>query len=117
MSVNPTSPPSSSTWRGIIPPMVTPLRDRDALDVAGLERLVEHLLAGGVHGIFILGSTGEGPSLSHRLRQELIQRTCRLVAGRAPVMVGITDPAFVESVNLARAAAEAGAQALVLSAP
>lgn len=40
--------------------MVTPLRDRDALDVAGLERLIEHILAGGVHGLFILGTTGEG---------------------------------------------------------
>ena len=57
--------------RGIIPPMVTPLADRDALDVAGLERLVEHILAGGVHGLFILGTMGEAPSLSHRLRHEL----------------------------------------------
>ena len=50
------------TLRGIVPPMITPLRDRDTLDVAGLERLVEHVLAGGVHGLFILGTTGEGPS-------------------------------------------------------
>src|SRR5437762_5606496 len=97
--------------------MITPLRDRDALDTAGLERLIEHILAGGVQGIFILGTTGEAPSLSYRLRHELIERTCRQVAGRAPVLVGITDTAFVESVNLARAAAKAGARALVLAAP
>jgi 2-dehydro-3-deoxy-D-pentonate aldolase len=36
--------------QGIVPPLVTPLTDRDTLDVAGLERLVEHVLAGGVHG-------------------------------------------------------------------
>ena len=47
------------TLHGIVPPLVTPLLDRDRLDVAGLERLVEHLLAGGVHGLFILGTTGE----------------------------------------------------------
>ena len=52
--------------RGIIPPMITPLVDRDTLDAAGLERLVEHLIDGGVHGIFILGTTGEAPSLSYR---------------------------------------------------
>ncbi|MCS7338976.1 MAG: hypothetical protein NZ739_12215, partial [Verrucomicrobiae bacterium] len=34
------------TLRGIIPPLITPLRDRDTLDVAGLERLIEHILAG-----------------------------------------------------------------------
>ncbi len=62
--------------RGIIPPMVTPLLDRDTLDVAGLERLIEHILGGGVHGLFILGTTGEAPSLSYRLRYELIERVC-----------------------------------------
>ena len=56
--------------RGIIPPLVTPLLDRDTLDEAGLERLIEHVLAGGVHGLFILGTSGEAPSLSYRLRYE-----------------------------------------------
>jgi 4-hydroxy-tetrahydrodipicolinate synthase len=103
--------------RGIIPPMITPLADRDTLDVAGTERLVEHLLAGGVHGLFILGTTGEAPSLSYRLRRELIDLVCRRVGGRVPVLVGVTDTSFVESVNLARHAAEAGSQAVVLAAP
>ena len=52
--------------RGVVPPMVTPLRSRDALDVPGLERLIEHILAGGVHGLFILGTTGEAPALGYR---------------------------------------------------
>lgn len=103
--------------RGIIPPMITPLADRDTLDAPGLERLVEHLLAGGVHGLFVLGTTGEAPSLSYRLRHELVEHVCRQVAGRVPVLVGITDTSFVESVNLANVAARAGAQAVVLSAP
>ncbi len=103
--------------RGIIPPLVTPLRDRDALDHAGLERLVAHVLAGGASGLFVLGSTGEAPSLSYRLRGELIDAVCRLTRARAPVLVGITDTAFVESVALARRAAEAGAAAVVLSTP
>jgi dihydrodipicolinate synthase/N-acetylneuraminate lyase len=104
-------------YHGIIPPMVTPLRDRDALDVAGLERLIEHILAGGVHGLFILGTTGEGPSLSYRLRKELIERTCRQVNRRVPVLVGITDTAFQESLNVARWSADAGADSLVVAPP
>jgi dihydrodipicolinate synthase/N-acetylneuraminate lyase len=103
--------------RGIIPPMVTPLLDYDKLDAASLERLVEHILGGGVHGLFILGTTGEATSLSYRLRQELIGRTCRQVNGRVPVLVGITDTAFVESVRLAGLAAEAGAAAVVVAPP
>lgn len=103
--------------RGIVPPMVTPLSARDALDVPGLERLIEHILAGGVSGLFILGTTGEGPSLGYALRRELIQRTCRQVNGRVPVLVGITDTAFIESVNLARWSADSGADAVVLAPP
>jgi dihydrodipicolinate synthase/N-acetylneuraminate lyase len=106
-----------SPLTGIIPPMVTPLRDRDELDVAGLERLIEHILKGGVNGLFILGTTGEGPSLSYRLRRELIERVCRQVKNRVPVLVGITDTAFVESVSLARHSAEVGASAAVVAPP
>jgi len=101
---------------GIVPPLVTPLRDRDELDVVGLERLIEHVV-GGVHGLFILGTTGEAPSLGYRLRRELIDRVCKQTAGRIPVLVGITDTAFVESVALAKHAAEVGAAAVVLATP
>ena len=68
---------------GIFPPLVTPLTDRDALDVPAFERLIEHVLAGGVHGLFLLGTTGEGPSLSWRLKAEVVERGCGQVAGRA----------------------------------
>jgi 4-hydroxy-tetrahydrodipicolinate synthase len=97
--------------------MVTPLLDRDMLDVAGLERLIEHILRGGVHGLFILGTTGEAPSLSYRLRYELIERVCGQVKERVPVLVGITDTSYVESVNVAHKAKDAGAQAVVLAPP
>ena len=106
-----------SPLRGIIPPMITPLLDRDTLDVAGLERLIEHILSGGVHGLFILGTTGEAPSLSYRLRYELIERVCGQVKGRVPVLVGITDTCFTESLNTANKARDAGAQAVVLAPP
>jgi 4-hydroxy-tetrahydrodipicolinate synthase len=102
---------------GIIPPLVTPLIDNDHIDIDGLERLVEHTLSGGVHGLFILGTTGEFASLSYGLRREMIKRTCALVNKRVPVLVGITDSAFRESINLAGLAADFGADALVISPP
>lgn len=103
--------------KGIIPPLVTPLVSNDSLDYEGLERLTEHVIAGGVHGVFILGTTGEFASLSHRLRKILIEETCRIVNRRIPVLTGITDPASEESLDLARFAAEKGADAVVLSPP
>lgn len=102
---------------GIVPPLITPLSDYDTLDLAGLERLTEHVINGGVHGIFALGSTGEGPSHSYQLRRDFIERLCTLVDGRVPVVVGITDTSFVESVRLSQFAADAGADAVVLSTP
>jgi 4-hydroxy-tetrahydrodipicolinate synthase len=103
--------------RGIIPPMVTPLSDPDRLDHQGLERLIEHILAGGVHGLFILGTCGEGPSLSHRLRCELIEATVERVAGRVPVLVGITESSPPEAIDLAGFAGDAGAHAVVCAPP
>lgn len=54
-----------ASWKlqGIVPPLLTPLESRDAIDPKGLERLIDRMLLGGVHGLFILGTTGEGPSL------------------------------------------------------
>jgi 4-hydroxy-tetrahydrodipicolinate synthase len=89
----------------------------DRLDVAGLERLIEHLISGGVHGLFILGTTGEGPSHSYRLRREVIRRTCRLVEGRLPVLVGISDTSLVESLELGEYSADCGADAVVFAPP
>lgn len=106
-----------SPLTGIIPPLVSPLTDRDTLDTPGLERLIEHLIRAGVSGLFILGTTGEGPSLGYRLRKELIAAACRFAAGRVPVLVGVTDTAFVETVGLARHAADAGADGLVAAPP
>ena len=97
--------------------MVTPLNGHDELDHAGMERLVEHVLGSGVHGLFILGTTGEGPALSYSLRQTVIRRTCELVGGRVPVLVGVTDTSYTESVRLAEFAARAGASAVVMATP
>ena len=102
---------------GVIPPMVTPLTPDGSLDVRGVERLVEHIVAGGVHGLFLLGTTGEAPDLPYEVRRELVERACRQVAGRIPVLVGITDTVFSESLKLAKFAKSCGASALVAAPP
>lgn len=103
--------------RGIVPPMITPLIDTDTLDVKGVDNLVEHLIKGGVAGIFVLGTTGEAQHLSVKIKSELIQRTCAAVKGRVPVLVGITDTSVYESIKLAEVAAESKAAALVAAPP
>ena len=108
---------SISDLKGIVPPIITPLKDIDTLDSEGLEKLVEHVIAGGVSGLFVLGTTGEFSSLSYRLRTELVKKVCELVNGRVPVLVGVTDTSIVESGNLANKAADCGASAVVAAPP
>jgi 4-hydroxy-tetrahydrodipicolinate synthase len=91
--------------------------DNDTLDVAGLERLLNRMVDGGVSGVFILGTTGEAQNLSYTLRKEVIRQACRIVGGRISVLVGITDTSFSESLSLAGIAADEGADALVSAPP
>ncbi len=102
---------------GIVPPLVTPLLQRNTLDRRGLQHLVAEQLAAGVDGLFVLGTTGEGPSLSHQLRRQMIEATCDLVSGRVPVYVGITDTSLVDAQELAGFAADCGADAAVAAPP
>src|SRR5882757_6956719 len=106
-----------SSFHGIVLPLVTPLLDRDVLDRAGLERLIEHVLAGGVHGLFLLGTTGEASALSSNLRREFVKAAVQQVNRRVPVLVGVSDTSVVESLQLARDVAEMGADAIVATTP
>ena len=103
--------------RGVVPPLITPLADEYTLDLPGLEKLIEHVISGGVHGLFLLGTTGEGPSLSYKLKYEMVEKSCEIINGRVPVLVGITDTSFAESIRLAEHAAKCGADGVVLAPP
>ncbi len=103
--------------KGIIPPIVTPLVSNTKLDTAGLKNLINHILNGGVHGIFALGTTGEATNLSYEIRKEFLDRVCEFTKGRVPVVAGITDTCFEGSLEIAEAAKNAGVDALVVSTP
>ena len=106
-----------SPIKGIIPPMVTPLTKNNKLDCQGLRKLIEHLLDGEVHAIFLLGTTGEGPSLHHNIRKQLVSEVCAIVDKRVPVLVCITDTSYSESLELAKHSYDAGADILVVAPP
>ncbi len=112
-----TAYPQNTDIKGVVPPIVTPLLDNDRLDHPGLEKLVSHLIAGGIHGIFVLGTTGEFPGLSRSLRHEMMKEVCRLVDQRIPVLAGITDTSMEESLRLAETAYTHGARGVVMAPP
>jgi 4-hydroxy-tetrahydrodipicolinate synthase len=72
---------------GLWLPLVTPFRD-GAVDFLSYDRLIDHYIAGGVDGLFPLGTTGESPALDDDETDELVERTVAKVAGRVPVYVG-----------------------------
>ena len=103
--------------KGIIPPVITPLINNEKIDVNGLEKLIEHLILGGVHGLFFLGTNGEATSLSYKLRKDLIKRACEFVNKRVPIFVGITDTTFAGSLEIAEYSRFVGADAVVVAPP
>jgi len=103
--------------KGIIPPLITPLNSDFTLDKESLKKLLNHVISGGVHGVFILGTTGEFASLTRETKVALIEETTKLVAGKIPVLVGISDCAFEESLTLSRVAKKSDASAVVATTP
>jgi len=103
--------------KGIIPPLVTPLINDSTIDEVGLKKLIEHIIAGGVHGVFLLGTTGEAPNLSYKLRKEFVKTACALINKRIPVLVGITDTCMEGSLEMAEYAKRNGADAVVIASP
>lgn len=102
---------------GIVPPLITPLTPDGALDEAAVGRLIERIVAGGAVGVFVLGTTGEGPCLPLAVQEAMVRASVRAAAGRIPVLVGISDAVLADTLELARRATAAGASALVLAPP
>lgn len=104
-------------FQGIIPPVLTPLNEKRQLDICGFEKLLERMIANGIHGVFIMGTIGEGPMLGSKIQRQLIDETLRIVRGRVPVLAGVSDAAFSNSVELAKYAKHAGADGIVAASP
>ncbi len=102
---------------GIIPPVVTPLVNDNELDEKGLSNLINHILEGGVHGIFLLGTNGEGTSLRYKLREKFVRQACAIINKKVPVMVGITDTSFEDSIEMSHVFKDAGADIVVVAPP
>lgn len=102
---------------GIIVPIITPFVGQDQLDIKGTEKLIEHIINGGVSGVFALGTTGEAVNMPIELKKEFVKLVCKCVGGRIPVFIGVTDTSFSNTISLAKYSCDYGARAAVLMAP
>jgi 4-hydroxy-tetrahydrodipicolinate synthase len=104
-------------FEGVVPPVVTPLTADHKVDYDSFDRVIDFLLDGGVHGLFVLGSTGEVVFHDERTRIELIERALKRAEGRVPVLAGVVDPTTDRVIAHARAAQSAGVDGVVMTAP
>jgi 4-hydroxy-tetrahydrodipicolinate synthase len=102
---------------GVIPAMVTPLTDSESLDETALRRLVNYLIAGGVHGVFAIGSQGEAYALTAEEKKRILEIVVDETKGRVPVYAGTGAVTTRETIALTVMAEQVGATAVSVITP
>jgi 4-hydroxy-tetrahydrodipicolinate synthase len=102
--------------KGVLPALVTPFRD-GAIDEAAFVVLVERQIAGGVHGLVPVGTTGETSTLSHDEHRRVVELCVQTAGGRVPVVAGAGSNSTAEAIELAKHAKAVGADAALVVTP
>ena len=101
---------------GIIAALITPLNEDESIDIPSLHRLLDWVIRGGVKGVFLAGTIGEGMALCDEARQTLFREAVRCARGRLVILANVSDTGTLRAVNAARAAERAGVDILVATA-
>jgi 4-hydroxy-tetrahydrodipicolinate synthase len=110
-------PDNSKLLRGVVPPVCTPFTEDFEVDEKSFRRLINHLIDGGVHGLFVLGSTSEVAYLTDKRRADVIRIAIDETAGRVPIVAGVIDMTTLRVIEHAKAAVGAGVDGIVVTAP
>lgn len=105
-----------SHFKGVIPALVTPFHNGE-VDEKAFVALVERQIAGGVHGLVPVGTTGETSTLSHDEHRRVVELCVKTTAGRVPVIAGAGSNSTDEAIELARHAKAVGADACLVVTP
>jgi 4-hydroxy-tetrahydrodipicolinate synthase len=108
---------SSKQYPGVYAAMATPLTADGEIDPSGIKNVVDYLFDNGVTGLSILGSTGEGPSLTSTQRHEALEATMEATNGRGAVFTGAASTVVSEVIASLKPAAEAGARGALVPPP
>ena len=112
MSQDSATPAFAGSYTALITPFSNGRVDEDAF-----RKLVEFQIESGTHGLVPVGTTGESPTLSHDEHDRVIELCIEQAAGRVPVIAGAGSNATAEAVRLARHAADAGADGVLIVSP
>ncbi|MCB2360574.1 4-hydroxy-tetrahydrodipicolinate synthase [Clostridium estertheticum] len=103
--------------KGVIPPIITPVDVDENVDEEALKRVIDYVIDGGVHGVFVLGSNGEFYGLDFENQKRAIEITVKHVNKRVPVYAGASAITTKGCIRLAKAAQDAGADAITVLTP
>lgn len=104
-------------FEGIYTPVITPYRDDGSIDRDAFAKMIEHLIASGVHGIINGGSTGEYYAQSMEERVELATLSKEIIGDRVSLIIGTGAIRLPDSVTMAETAAKIGASAILVGSP
>jgi 4-hydroxy-tetrahydrodipicolinate synthase len=103
--------------KGIIPAVITPLTKDEKFNEKGMRKFINYLIDGGVHGLFVVGTTGEFYGLSPEEKREIFNVVMDETRGRVPVYAGTNGITTKESVLLTRIAEECKVDAVSVLTP
>jgi 4-hydroxy-tetrahydrodipicolinate synthase len=103
--------------KGVIPPIITPVDEQENVSEVGLRRVINYVLDGGVHGVFVLGSNGEFYALDFENQKMAVEITVDQVNKKVPVYAGASAITTKGCIKLAKMAEESGADALTVLTP
>lgn len=103
--------------KGIIPPMITPINDDGSINEQELRRQVERLIKAGVHGLFVLGTNGEGYILSDKEKEKVLTVVIDETKGRVPIYAGTGGVGTKETIRLSKMAESLGTDVLSIITP
>jgi 4-hydroxy-tetrahydrodipicolinate synthase len=102
---------------GVVVPLVTPITTDGQLDFAALDRLIEFQIAGGVDGLLLLGTTGEGPCVPRPLRRPFIEHAVATARQRLGIYVNVSENTLADSLAEAKGFFSLGADAIAALPP
>jgi 4-hydroxy-tetrahydrodipicolinate synthase len=112
-----TAPPISTAYEGIFTPLVTPITSDETPDLPSLRRLVDYQIDHDVHGLWVLGTSGEFASFTTDERAAVAAAAVDAARGRVPVVVNVSDASTRGAIRHALAASVAGADAIAATPP
>ena len=104
------------TFKGVLTALVTPFKDNQ-IDVPSLQKLVQNQLNEGIHGLVVLGTTAESPTLTHKEKKQIFDIVRSEVSGQTPLVVGIGSNSTTDAIEKAKEAIGWGADALLSVVP